>query len=87
VSVQRVHDGEVSFQVTVFAMVGFGGPVAAPVIASHIGQSNAPSWRWAVWLIVMLDGLVILVAFSTIEETYALRILQLKAKCFRDDEN
>jgi MFS family permease len=75
---------EMTWAFPMFAMVGFGGPVAAPVIASYIGQSNALSWRWAVWLIVILDGFVILVAFLTMEETYAARILQLKAKCFRE---
>jgi len=75
---------EMTWAFPMFAIVGFGGPVAAPVIASYIGQSNALSWRWAVWLIVMLDGFVILVAFLAMEETYAARILQLKAKCFRE---
>jgi MFS family permease len=75
---------EMTWAFPMFAMVGFGGPVAAPVIASYIGQSNVLSWRWALWLIVMLDGVVLLVALATMEETYGTRILQLKAKFFRE---
>jgi MFS family permease len=75
---------EMTWAFPMFAMVGFGGPVAAPVVASYIGQSNALSWRCAVWLVVILDSLVLFVAFLTTEETYAPRILQLKAKCFRE---
>jgi hypothetical protein len=74
---------EMTWAFPTFAMVGFGGPVAAPVIASYIGQSNTLHWRWAEWLVIMLDGLVILLALLAMEETYGPRLLQLKAKHFR----
>jgi MFS family permease len=66
-----------------FAVVGFGGPVAAPVIASYIGQSSALSWRWAEWLVLILNAFAILMLLLAMEETLGPRLLQLKAKHFR----
>ncbi|KAG9191396.1 hypothetical protein G6011_09484 [Alternaria panax] len=74
---------EMTFTFPMFAVVGFGGPVLAPVIASYIGQSKSLSWRWAEWLIVILNGLCILLVVLGMEETFAPRLLQTKAKEFR----
>lgn len=77
------NNKEMTWAFPMFAVIGFGGPVLAPVIASYIGQSRSMSWRWAEWLIVILNGFCILVVLLGMEETFAPRLLQIKAKEFR----
>lgn len=74
---------EMTWAFPMFAITGFGGPVMAPVVASYMGQSDSISWRWAEWLIVILNGFCILLVFLGMEDTFAPRLLRTKAKHFR----
>ncbi|EUC26749.1 hypothetical protein COCCADRAFT_113482 [Bipolaris zeicola 26-R-13] len=74
---------EMTWAFPMFAVVGFGGPALAPVIASYIGQSRYTSWRWAEWLVVILNGFCILMVVLGMEETFAPQLLQTKAKQLR----
>jgi MFS family permease len=66
-----------------FAVVGFGGPVLGPVIASYIGTSPHLSWRWSDWIMLIATGLVIFLVLAFKRETMAPRLLQYKARMFR----
>lgn len=74
---------EMTWAFPMFAVVGFGGPVLAPIIASYIGQSKSMSWRWAEWLILLLNGFCIFLVVLMMEETFAPQLLRTKAKHFR----
>lgn len=67
----------------IFAIVGFGGPVLGPVIASYIGVTGVLSWRWAEWIMLLTDGLVIALILVAKKETLAPQLLMYKARHLR----
>lgn len=54
-----------------------------PVIASYIGVTGVLSWRWSEWIILIIDGLVIVIVFCLMSETLAPRLLMYKASHLR----
>ncbi|KAK5944192.1 hypothetical protein PMZ80_003473 [Knufia obscura] len=66
-----------------FAIVGFGGPVLGPVISSYIGVTHVLSWRWAEWVMLIADGLVIALILLAKRETLAPQLLLYKARHLR----
>lgn len=66
-----------------FAISGFGGPVLGPVIASYIGVTGVLSWRWAEWIMLIADALVMALILATTRETLAPQLLMYKAGHFR----
>ncbi|KAJ5024056.1 major facilitator superfamily domain-containing protein [Bipolaris maydis] len=74
---------EMTWTLPVFGAVCFGGPVLGPLIASYIGESEVVSWRWAEWIIVVLNAVCLLVVAVAMEETYPPQLLKLKAKQLR----
>lgn len=62
-----------------FALIGFGGPVLGPVISSYMGWQGPLSWRWAEWIMLISDGLVMVIVFVFMGETLAPRLLKYKA--------
>ena len=59
------------------------GPVVGPVAGSYL--SNAKGWRWDFWLVAILAGFVSIGMLFTLRETYAPRILELKARRLRKE--
>ena len=66
-----------------FAIVGFGGPVLGPVIASYIGFTKVLSWRWSEWVMLIADGLVIGLLLLFKRETLGPQLLYYKARHLR----
>lgn len=54
-----------------------------PVIGSYIGVTGVLSWRWSEWIILIIDGLVIMIVFCLMSETLAPRLLLYKASHLR----
>lgn len=67
----------------IFAISGFGGPTLGPVIGAYIGQTGVLSWRWAEWIMLITDGLIIALTLIGKEETLSPRLLKYKAYYFR----
>lgn len=67
----------------IFAISGFGGPTLGPVIGAYIGYTGVLSWRWAEWIMLITDGLIITMVVLGKEETLAPRLLKYKAYYFR----
>lgn len=55
-----------------------------PVVGAYIGYSPHISWRWAEWIMLIFDGLVIAIIFLFKRETFAPQLLYYKAKFFRE---
>lgn len=67
----------------VFSVSGFGGPILGPVIGAYIGDSRHISWRWADWIMLITDGLVIALVLAFKQETLAPQLLKYKAHHYR----
>ncbi|KAL3471207.1 major facilitator superfamily transporter [Aspergillus californicus] len=76
---------EKTFGFPIFAIPGFGGPILGPVVGAYIGYSPHIDWRWAEWIMLVLDGVVISVIVLTKRETFAPQILFYKARFFRQE--
>ncbi|KAK2042153.1 major facilitator superfamily transporter [Colletotrichum somersetense] len=57
------------------------GLAIGPILGGYISQYA--TWRWAFWLVVIVNLTVQLVALFFLRETYAPRLLQLKARKLR----
>ncbi|PYI09373.1 MFS general substrate transporter [Aspergillus sclerotiicarbonarius CBS 121057] len=78
---------EKTFGFPIFAIPGFGGPIlgrSGPVVGAYIGYSPHISWRWAEWIMLIFDGLVIVIIFLFKRETFAPQLLYYKARFFRE---
>lgn len=58
------------------------GPAIGPIVGAYICQYG--SWRWAFWGIAIFSFCLQVVAQFCLQETYAPRILHLKAKKLRE---
>nr|KAK5438411.1 hypothetical protein LTR18_008933 [Exophiala xenobiotica] len=65
----------------VFANSAFWGPVLGPVLGGFIGQSI--SWRWCEWITLIWAGLILILLFFFLPETYAPILLKWKASHLR----
>lgn len=74
---------EKTFAFPLFAIPAFGGPVLGPVVGAYIGYADSVSWRWAEWVVLILDGAVILILLLFKAESFAPRILYYKARQLR----
>jgi multidrug resistance protein len=63
---------------SVWALGPLLGPCIGPVAGGYLTQ--AAGWRWVFWLIVILGGVCVPVAFFALQESYAPLILQRKAR-------
>lgn len=66
-----------------YAIAAFGGPMLGAVMGAYIGPSPLVSWRWSEWTMVILSGLVIVLVFLLMPETYPPLLLRWKAKHLR----
>jgi MFS family permease len=67
-----------------FTIAPFAGPALGPMVGGFIGVSGA-SWRWLYWALTMFAGLLTIVIFFTLRETYAPIILMKKAARLRKE--
>lgn len=63
------------------------GPLLGPVIGPIAGGflAEAEGWRWIFWVIAIACGIVTILGFFIIEETYAVTILARKTKRLRKE--
>jgi hypothetical protein len=76
-----------SYAYTALVIIFFGiGPltVKGPVVGAYIGYLPDISWRWSEWVVLIAVGATILLLGLSAEETFAPRLLQYKAKRFRE---
>ena len=53
-------------------------------MGAYIGYSPHINWRWAEWIMLIFDGLVIAIIFLFKRETFAPQLLYYKARFFRE---
>ncbi|KAK5084968.1 hypothetical protein LTR70_006243 [Exophiala xenobiotica] len=73
---------ERAYAICAFAMGGFAGPVAGPIVGGFIVDSYL-GWRWTAWITLILATVVGTTSLFTIPETSAPRILHHRAKKLR----
>ncbi|KAL6917123.1 hypothetical protein ACHAPO_006064 [Fusarium lateritium] len=74
---------EKTWSFPLYAVAGFGGPMIGAVMGAYIGPSNAVSWRWTEWTMLIASGLVLVLVLLLMPETYGPLLLQWKAKHYR----
>lgn len=63
--------------------LSFLGPFLAPMVGAFIGQSSSVSWRWSEWTTLLLAGLITVLIFLFVPETYSPILLKWKASHLR----
>ncbi|KAH7184906.1 major facilitator superfamily domain-containing protein [Fusarium flagelliforme] len=74
---------EKTWSFPLYAVAGFGGPMLGAVMGAYIGPSDALSWRWAEWIMLIASGLVLVLVILFMPETYGPLLLQWKAAHYR----
>ncbi|PTD06814.1 putative efflux pump kojT [Fusarium culmorum] len=74
---------EKTWSFPLYAVAGFGGPMIGAVMGAYIGPSNAVSWRWTEWTMLIASGLVLVLVLLLMPETYGPLLLQWKAAHYR----
>ncbi|KAI0490098.1 major facilitator superfamily domain-containing protein [Xylaria cf. heliscus] len=74
---------ERTFAFPFYAIPGFGSAVLGPVVGTWIGNGPNLTWRWVEWLTLIMTGFSIVLLFLFKRETFAPRILKIKASAFR----
>jgi len=68
----------------IYALGPLIGPITAPIIAGFIVQDL--QWRWVFWILTILIGVAMVIGFIFYRtETYAVVLLNRKAKMLRDE--
>ncbi|KAL2753113.1 hypothetical protein ACRALDRAFT_1083567 [Sodiomyces alcalophilus JCM 7366] len=65
----------------IYSLAPFLGPAVGPIAAGYLTQNL--DWRWIFWTVSIADALVQVLAFLFLRETYAPKILLLKARKLR----
>ncbi|TID01615.1 putative efflux pump kojT [Colletotrichum higginsianum] len=74
---------EKTWSFPLYAITCFGGPMVGAVMGAYIGPSNAVSWRWTEWTVLISSGLVLVLVLLCMPETYGPLLLQWKAAHYR----
>lgn len=83
-SVSDMFDSvEKTWAFPMYAIAAFGGPMVGAVMGAYIGPSQAVSWRWTEWTILILSGVIIALVVGFMPETYPPLLLRWKAKHLR----
>ena len=61
-----------------------GGPALGGIIGGFIAYGTG-DWRWSMWIMVIAPGVIVLLSFVALRETYAPRLLTIKAVQLRKD--
>ena len=64
------------------------GPQAGPVLGGVIGGfilDATGTWRWLLWIMTIVSGLMTLVSFFLLHETYGPFLLEMKARKLRKE--
>ncbi|EON60865.1 hypothetical protein W97_00075 [Coniosporium apollinis CBS 100218] len=69
--------------VAIYSLAPFLGPAVGPIAGGYIAQYT--TWRWIFWSVSIADAVVQLLAFLFLQETYAPKILAVKAKKLRQE--
>ncbi|KND92532.1 putative transporter [Tolypocladium ophioglossoides CBS 100239] len=59
------------------------GPVLGPIAGGYLTQ--AKGWRWSFWVLAIAGGVIMLLSFILLRETYAYAILSRKTKKLRKE--
>ncbi|KAK5988699.1 Efflux pump radE [Cladobotryum mycophilum] len=59
------------------------GPVVGPIAGGYLTQ--AKGWRWAFWVVAMTSGVVTVLTFIFLRESYPVTLLERKAKRLRKE--
>lgn len=74
---------EKTWSFPLYAVAGFGGPMIGAVMGAYIGPSDAVSWRWTEWTMLIASGVVLILVLLFMPETYGPLLLQWKAAHYR----
>lgn len=78
------HPHERGVAMALYSISPLLGPCLAPVISGWIIQGwGEDKWPWTFWIGTIIAGIIFLVGLVLVRETYAPRILQLKARTLR----
>nr|ODN86187.1 polyamine transporter 1 [Cryptococcus depauperatus CBS 7841] len=69
---------------SLFSLAPFAGPSLGPIVAGFI-QVSGTNWRWVYWITTIFAGFCLAVIVILIPETYAPKILAIKAKKLRKE--
>ncbi|KAK8854610.1 hypothetical protein IAR55_003349 [Kwoniella newhampshirensis] len=69
---------------SLFSVAPFAGPSIGPIVAGFIEVSGT-NWRWVYWILTMFAGFCFVVIVIFVPETYAPKLLAVKAKKLRKD--
>ncbi|EEP75722.1 conserved hypothetical protein [Uncinocarpus reesii 1704] len=67
--------------IAIYSLAPFIGPVVGPIAGGYIAQYT--SWRWIFWATSIFDAAIQIGSFIFLSETYAPKILAVKAKRLR----
>ncbi|KAI9167941.1 Efflux pump vrtL [Paramyrothecium foliicola] len=67
----------------IYSLAPFLGPAIGPIAGGYLTQYM--NWRWVFWVVSMADAGVQILAFLFLNETYAPKILGVKAKRLRKE--
>ncbi|KAJ9633931.1 hypothetical protein H2199_009180 [Coniosporium tulheliwenetii] len=67
--------------IAIYSLAPFVGPAVGPIIGGFIAEGT--TWRWIFWVVSIADALVQVLGFLFLKETYAPKILAVKAKQLR----
>ncbi|KAK2003694.1 major facilitator superfamily transporter [Colletotrichum falcatum] len=74
---------EKTWSFPLYAITCFGGPMIGAVMGAYIGPSDAVSWRWAEWAVLISSGLVLALVLLCMPETFGPLLLRWKAAHYR----
>ena len=66
-----------------YSITSFGGPMLGAVMGAYIGPSDAVTWRWTEWTVLIAAGVVLALVLCFMPETYGPLLLQWKAEHYR----
>ncbi|KAF1952477.1 MFS general substrate transporter, partial [Byssothecium circinans] len=69
--------------VSIWAVGTILGPMVGPIVGSYI--TEVAGWRWMFWVIAIVTGIVSIVAFFVLKETYPPVLLERKAAKIRKE--
>ncbi|OCK84469.1 cycloheximide resistance protein [Lepidopterella palustris CBS 459.81] len=71
---------KITYAMCVWTIAGYGGPALGPLLS---GFAVSDSWRWTMYEMLMLNGLVLVIMFFCMPETNAETILLRRAQRLR----